>query len=333
MENFIQSGNLALKSGNKELARSYFRQAIHQDRNNVQAWLGLAASVESDFERVHCLQTIINIDPGNKSARDALDRLVNGLADGKADAESLDNSFDQIRSIYATSNVSETGEQFPDTINGVPVKKEPLPESGAFIEKSEIVWDDDDEEELTVEKNHETPKKVKSSTTISRKIFIWGGAALMLVCILAAALSGVAMQILQMGKTPTPVFMSVAKPVLAEELTLTALAVTPTISSPTPLPSPTLRPTETSIPTATLQAANPTVEARFEEIRQEVSDLRGLAILNTKIPAYAVNKQEAENYFYEYVHSDDFALSLENRKQALVLLVLLNRLSTCSLKF
>ena len=82
MDNSIQEGLAALKAGNKSLARTLFRKAIQQNHDDTQAWLGLSAAVDSDFEKVQCLQTIIKIDPDNRIAKTALDQLVGRLFHG-----------------------------------------------------------------------------------------------------------------------------------------------------------------------------------------------------------------------------------------------------------
>ena len=51
MDNSTQQGLAALKAGNKSLARTLFRKAIQQNHDDTQAWLGLSAAVESDFEK------------------------------------------------------------------------------------------------------------------------------------------------------------------------------------------------------------------------------------------------------------------------------------------
>ena len=71
MDNSTQQGLAALKAGNKSLARTLFRKAIQQNHDDTQAWLGLSAAVESDFEKVQCLQTIMKIDPNHKIAKSA----------------------------------------------------------------------------------------------------------------------------------------------------------------------------------------------------------------------------------------------------------------------
>jgi len=82
MDTSTQQGLAALKAGNKSLARTLFRKAIQQNHDDTQAWLGLSAAVESDFEKVQCLQTIMKIDPEHKIAKSALDQLVGKLFHG-----------------------------------------------------------------------------------------------------------------------------------------------------------------------------------------------------------------------------------------------------------
>ncbi|MCE1255694.1 MAG: hypothetical protein LWX83_19345, partial [Anaerolineae bacterium] len=315
---YVHEGNLALKSGNKELARSHFRKAINQNRNDIQAWLGLAASVDNEFERVHCLQTVLNIDPRNKLARKALNHVVGDIKqENEEKNDTLDESFDSLRASYAAKDDS--------SIEAVQNPESSL--SGYPFTRPKIVWEDDEEdikparetpkptEELKIENAVEKPK-VNNNV---RKIIIWTGVGVLGVCILMSLLTGVLYQVVQIVITPTPAFMAVARPIDVKELTETAKALSPT-SSPELSPTPSITPTLTVTPTISYPVANPTVQVRFAEIQKEVADLRGLAILNPDIPAFAINRKQAEDYFFDYTRSEEFATYLENHKQALVLL-------------
>lgn len=71
-----QQGIVAIKEGNKLRARQFLREAIDQDPGDVQAWLWLSGAVETDQERVQCLQRVLRLDPDNPVAAKGLAKLV-----------------------------------------------------------------------------------------------------------------------------------------------------------------------------------------------------------------------------------------------------------------
>lgn len=75
MSDLLQQGIAALKAGDKAQARRLFGRAIRENRQDAQAWLRLSDAVENDRERLICLHKVLAIDPGNKAARRAIDKL------------------------------------------------------------------------------------------------------------------------------------------------------------------------------------------------------------------------------------------------------------------
>lgn len=68
MNDLTQQAVVALRSGNKIRARNLLKAALRQDPHDVDAWLWLSGAVDSDNERVDCLQNVLRIDPSNKAA-------------------------------------------------------------------------------------------------------------------------------------------------------------------------------------------------------------------------------------------------------------------------
>jgi tetratricopeptide (TPR) repeat protein len=62
----------ALREGDKAKARDLFTQLLKTDQNNPQYWIWLSAVVESTKERVYCLQTALELDPENATAKRGL---------------------------------------------------------------------------------------------------------------------------------------------------------------------------------------------------------------------------------------------------------------------
>jgi hypothetical protein len=65
----------ALKAGSKAEARQLLEQVLRQDRTNETAWLWLSGAVETDEERIECLEQVLIINPGHKVAKRGLQRL------------------------------------------------------------------------------------------------------------------------------------------------------------------------------------------------------------------------------------------------------------------
>jgi hypothetical protein len=72
----VEEGLAALKAGDRNRARSYFRAAILRDPRNEQAWLGLSEIVADQKERHYCLSRVIALNPNNQAALQALTTLT-----------------------------------------------------------------------------------------------------------------------------------------------------------------------------------------------------------------------------------------------------------------
>ncbi|MGQ9907216.1 MAG: tetratricopeptide repeat protein [Candidatus Flexifilum sp.] len=67
-----QQGIAAAKAGNKDEARSLLQQSIRLDPGSEAAWLWLASVARDQRERSFCLRKVLEINPGNDAARQAL---------------------------------------------------------------------------------------------------------------------------------------------------------------------------------------------------------------------------------------------------------------------
>lgn len=74
-KNFIQRGINAYKMDRKELAKQFFEEAIRNDEENELAWLWLASVVESEREKISCLEKVLQINPENETAKNSLDKI------------------------------------------------------------------------------------------------------------------------------------------------------------------------------------------------------------------------------------------------------------------
>ncbi len=71
----LKAGIEAAQKGDKRTARNLLKQVLAEDENNELAWMWLASAVETLDERRACLQKVLQINPNNARAREALNRL------------------------------------------------------------------------------------------------------------------------------------------------------------------------------------------------------------------------------------------------------------------
>jgi len=76
MSDLVKEGIRIFRSGDKELARQYFEQALADDPEDWEAWLWLSGAVDDDNERMLYLNKVLAIDPDNKAAKKGLRMLL-----------------------------------------------------------------------------------------------------------------------------------------------------------------------------------------------------------------------------------------------------------------
>lgn len=72
METTLEQAISAAKAGRKEEARRLLEAVLDADDRNEQAWLWMSDVVDSDEERVICLENVLTINPHNEPARRGL---------------------------------------------------------------------------------------------------------------------------------------------------------------------------------------------------------------------------------------------------------------------
>ncbi len=75
IQNLLRIGIQAAQSGNQAAAHRILEQVIEQAPDNELAWIWMASVAETAAERRACLQKVLDINPGNTRARQALDKL------------------------------------------------------------------------------------------------------------------------------------------------------------------------------------------------------------------------------------------------------------------
>lgn len=68
----LQEAIEAVRKGQRGRARDLLTRLLRADQSNPEYWLWMSAVVDTLKERVYCLQTVLQFDPGNTSARRGL---------------------------------------------------------------------------------------------------------------------------------------------------------------------------------------------------------------------------------------------------------------------
>jgi tetratricopeptide (TPR) repeat protein len=71
-DTMLQDAVNALREGNKARARDVLTRLLKTDQNNATYWVWMSATVETNRERIYCLQTALKFDPENASAKRGL---------------------------------------------------------------------------------------------------------------------------------------------------------------------------------------------------------------------------------------------------------------------
>jgi len=74
-EKMLDEAQAALENGDKGRARDLLTRLIKTNRDNIQYWLLMSASVETNKERIFCLNEALRVDPYNQLARRGLAAL------------------------------------------------------------------------------------------------------------------------------------------------------------------------------------------------------------------------------------------------------------------
>lgn len=75
-EELLQMGIRAAKAGNKDAARIAFEQVLGQDKKNERAMMWMAKLADSTPDRKKWLDKVLELNPDNDSAREALEKIT-----------------------------------------------------------------------------------------------------------------------------------------------------------------------------------------------------------------------------------------------------------------
>ena len=66
---------LALEQGDRFQARDQLASLLKEDQDNIEYWLLMSTVVESNKERIYCLNKVLELDPEDELARKELTKL------------------------------------------------------------------------------------------------------------------------------------------------------------------------------------------------------------------------------------------------------------------
>jgi len=84
IETTLQQAIVAAKAGRRAEARHLLETVLDADKHNEQAWIWMSSVVDSDEERIICLENVLTINPQNETARKGLAAL--GVIPDEVDA-------------------------------------------------------------------------------------------------------------------------------------------------------------------------------------------------------------------------------------------------------
>ncbi len=89
LERQLRAGIRAAQQNNLEQARTLLEGVLRQDRNNELAWVWMASIVPSKREKRVCLERVLQINPENEPAREAINSLVGVVGEGNIDYNAI----------------------------------------------------------------------------------------------------------------------------------------------------------------------------------------------------------------------------------------------------
>jgi tetratricopeptide (TPR) repeat protein len=120
-----QQGIAAYKAGNKEEAVRLLSQALRQNRQDEDAWLYLGAALDDPVRKRQAFQQVLQINPDNEKAKNALtrlDQMQTGQGAPAASARPAGTAATPSRSAMTKQKLYQDGIAIPFDIEGAPEK-------------------------------------------------------------------------------------------------------------------------------------------------------------------------------------------------------------------
>lgn len=126
----LKAGVDAAKRGDRITARRLLEQVVQADENNELAWMWLASAVNTVAERRSCLERVLQINPRNERAAEALRRLdssgSSAAAEEEARARQTINQFRQAQPTRSAQAYTPPPSPTADGAGGLPINTSSL---------------------------------------------------------------------------------------------------------------------------------------------------------------------------------------------------------------
>src|SRR5258708_16142780 len=87
--NLLNAGIQAAKNKRRAEARRLLEQVLEADDSNETAWMWFATVVDTPREKRICLENVLDINPNNQRAREALEKLGPSTEEAPARSEAV----------------------------------------------------------------------------------------------------------------------------------------------------------------------------------------------------------------------------------------------------
>lgn len=109
-KDLLRKGITLAKTGRNAAARNILSQVVRDTPQSVSGWLWLASVVEAQKQRQYCLEKVLQIDPQNQAAKQALMQVKAEAADGESLGKTVANVFDSLgHEFYCAGESADKG--------------------------------------------------------------------------------------------------------------------------------------------------------------------------------------------------------------------------------
>jgi len=316
-----QAVNL-LRTGQTEAARPILMQYVKQYPGEEQGWFFLGIALSDSQQQAECFVRVLKINPNNHLAQERLEQLVMPASLSLPHQESA-KTMESVNPPEADSSKQESysSPQLTPIIEGEGVEIEETPSSQfpSMIQSPPV----------RIEKKP-TPKRRKTKNILLTILIIFMTFVVLLLCLIAVSLGfqylgyDIDELLYQVQNTSSSIIIPKAAPTIVykePEIAPTEVSFvlpptwTPT-NTPTSTPIPSTTPTQKPTSSPTLPPPAPTIGAQMDRIAKEVSNLRGLPILN-QVPGYLITRTQAKTILSDLMLTDELKLKLHD--EAIVL--------------
>lgn len=140
-DDLLQQGIAAFQAGRKAEARELLLQLIEQDERNEMAWLWLSGAVETEKDRLVCLENVLEINPHSRVARRGVEALrrSSGLATAADAAPYQDQTAWRPGAATEADELEPTGEDWIKEIHAILGRAVEAIKAGATEEGRELL--------------------------------------------------------------------------------------------------------------------------------------------------------------------------------------------------